>query len=465
MQKSSLLLFLTSCLLIPFLALCLFAYPSADDFGYTAQAPFWHSQWNLLRFWNGRYTANFLVLCNPFIYGSLLGYRLSAMLLLILVPVSIYTLLRSVWGKAFTVVQTLVFAFIISALIIDLLPSLAEGIYWYTGSVTYMLGAIVACFYTALVVRYYKGEIIIGRFIHLLLCMLLLIISIGFNEVQMLILLVAHLAVWLWVKKGKAGWSLAAAILPAICVVFSLLLILSPGNHVRGSYFTGNYRPFYSLGMTLLQMIRFCFGFATFGPLLLSGILFIPVSRILERRVPVFGILGRIKPLIWFATLLIILFLCIYPAYWGTGILGQHRTVNTACYFFVLMWFLLLHSLYVSYKPFDKYAALLSRKARLYLTIMLAAMLMFSGNSGTAIQEIATGKIKGFDREMKNRFSLIQEGVLGQRKELMVPVLQNRPQSLFVLDLQPDCNHWINQIEARFFGLNNICLDTNAIPH
>ena len=161
-----------------------------------------------------------------------------------------------------------------------------------------------------------------------------------------------------------------------------------------------------------------------------------------------------------FSLLWTILFLSIFPAYWGTGILGQHRTLNTACFFFVPAWFLFLHSIYTKIKLGEKMAGILNRPVQVCLTVLLASSLLFSGNSLTVLMDLATGKASGYDKEMNNRYSLIMAAKKQGMKEVSLSILQNKPQSLFVLDIQPGCTHWINRIQANFFGLTKICVDS-----
>jgi hypothetical protein len=74
--------------------------------------------------------------------------------------------------------------------------------------------------------------------------------------------------------------------------------------------------------------------------------------------------------------------------------------------------------------------------------------------------EFVTGKISAFDKEMNNRYTLIYEAQKNGIKVISLPPLQNKPNSLFVLDIQPGCNHWINQQEAQFYGLEKIYMDS-----
>ena len=76
--------------------------------------------------------------------------------------------------------------------------------------------------------------------------------------------------------------------------------------------------------------------------------------------------------------------------------------------------------------------------------------------------DFASGKITGFDREMNSRYALIDAAKKQGQTQISMHSLQNKPASLFVLDIQPGCNHWINEQFAQFYGLNKICCDSIA---
>lgn len=455
--KLTILLF--SFLIIPYIILCFYAHPVADDYNFTSASPFWNSQWKLFTEWNGRYSANFMAVANPMTFNSLFGYRLASLLILLFIPLSIFFILSVATGKSLSFFQKMVGSILLSAFILNLLPSLSEGIYWYAGSVSYTLGCIIALFYSGTVIMYYKRMFFVSGFVHICTCIILLFIAIGFNEVQMLLLLFAHFAIWMSIKKEERFRSFWFLML-LFCMLFSATVIFSPGNHFRETYFPDSHRPLSALLMTLLQMLRFFFMWVSYAPLLLGSIIFIPVSSKLNKRSALFQRLGKYRPLTMSSLLWIILFLSIFPAYWSTGILGQHRTLNTACFFFIPTWFLFLHSIYTRINWGGKITGVLHRPVQISLTILLAASLLFSGNSGTALMDFVTGKVSGFDKEMNDRYDKIIAAKKDGLKEISLSMLQNKPQSLFVLDIQPGCTHWINRIQANFFGLTKICVDS-----
>jgi hypothetical protein len=458
-KRNWLLAFVSALLILPYIILCFYAHPAADDYVIKPLSLFWVTQYHLYLYWNGRYSSNFLALLNPVLYNSLLGYRFVALIILILIPSAIYFVMRSITGRLFTSLQKITLSIIIASLILCMMPSLPEGIYWYSGSVTYLLGSLTALFYIGMVIRYQNGTFIINRVFHSMLCVVILAVAIGFNEVQMLILLFGHIAVWFTLKKEERFNSFYFALM-VFCILFSSLVLFSPGNQTREGYFPGNHGLLSSGVMTIIQMIRFFFSWVSYAPLLIASILFAPISYKLGKNSEYAAKLVSYKPIVYFAVLWITLFLCIFPPYWSTGILGQHRTLNTACFFFIPAWFLFLHSIYSRNVLAEKVSEVLPGTVQNTLTLFLVSSLLFSGNCGTALMDLSTGKAAGFDKEMKNRQTLTASAQKQGIAEISLPLITNKPASLFVLDLQPGCNHWSNDKYADFFGLKKVCCDS-----
>ncbi len=461
---SGLIILFLSLLFIPYIVLCFYAHPIADDYTYGPESPFWNTQLELYIHWNGRYIANFFIMANPILCNSsfatlLVVYRLSALILLMLVPVSILFFLNSAIAKAISGLKKVIGAIIISLLIVALLPSLPEGIDWYPGAMTYILGCIVAFIYAGMVIRYFNDAFFMNRIFHACLCILLLCIAVGFNEVQMLLLGFGHLLLFLSFKREGRFRSFGFVLL-VCCIVFSSFMFFAPGNHFRGEYFPNSHKFLTSTCMSVLQMFRFFFSFVSKGPLWIASILFAPISYKLSQSSPFFQRISRFKPFFLFSILWVVLFLCVFPAYWSTGILGQHRTLNTACFYFIPMWFLFLHSLYSKDNLSEKISNGITKPIKIGIITILLLSLLLTGNSGQALMELGAGKIVAFDKEMNLRYTLLEAAKKTGNKEVSLTPLQNKPSSLYVLDIQPGCNHWINQQQAHFFGLQKICGDS-----
>ncbi|MGP8217723.1 MAG: DUF6056 family protein [Bacteroidia bacterium] len=439
-------------LLIPYIILCYFAQPIADDLTYTVKTlhrGYLPAQLQDYFFWNGRYASNVLVLANPLIWGSLTCYRLAALALILLTPLSFYFFLSAWLGKSLSPRQKLLGALAFSALYFCIMPDLSEGIYWFTGSVTYQFGNIVAITYIGLATLYVQKRYIINGIFHASLCFLMLLIAIGFNEVLTLMLIVGHFIIYPLFRKDAE----LRPILAWMCVfslLFSLIMILAPGNVQRGGYFTGNYQIIHPLWMSALQVIRFFAKWVSSPALLLASLLFIPIGQKLYKESPIFRKLAALKLWQAFAILCIIIFLCVFPPYWGTGILGQHRTLNTACFFFIIAWFLFI---FIAFKQYD--FRLTTAHLRL-ITFLFIACLLLTGNSGRALIDLGNGKVSRFANEMDDRMTVLETAQKQQAKTVSLPTIQDRPSGIFVIDISDNPNNGINKSYAEYYGIEKV---------
>lgn len=391
------------------------------------------------------------------VWGSVMAYKLAAVALILLTPVTFYFFLSAFFKNEFSALQKLIGALAFTLLYFGLMPDIAEGIYWYTGAMTYVLANLLTLVYISFVAMYLQKRYIINRFIHGLKCIALLFIVIGFNEVNTLILIAGHAIVLMAIRKEKSLRP-ALFILSVLTTLFALIMILAPGNAQRGSYFTENYHMLHSLGMSVLQVARFFVKWVAFPPLLLASVLFIPIGQKLYGQSAFFRQLCGIKLWQVFLMLCGIIFLCVFPAYWGTGILGQHRTLNTASFFFIPVWFLFV---FIAAKQFGatNYAIAVPVKMQHMLVLIFMACLLFSGNSGSAIIELGSGEAYKYTAEMDARTTLLENAKAQNLKKLIMPSIKNRPACLFVLDASADPGNGINTSYAVYYGINTIETD------
>ena len=116
--------------------------------------------------------------------------------------------------------------------------------------------------------------------------------------------------------------------------------MLSPGNGTRQAMFPAHYQLAHSVGMSALQTLRFVSDWASSGTLLLATVVFAPMAAKLLGQHAQNPRRARWGFWLSVAGLLLVVPLGVFPAYWETGILGQHRTVNAAHFVFLILWFM-----------------------------------------------------------------------------------------------------------------------------
>jgi hypothetical protein len=328
--------------LTKYLRLAGYAHPVADDFCYAAKScglSLWDWSYSEWLNWNGRYASNLLMVHGPLTWSTdfLPGYRAVPVALIALTFLSCWLLLRRVTRHAFTTGQELTAALVFLLLYMNLMPDLGEGFYWYTGAVTYQLGSILLLLHLGLLLggsaKGWKGVSV------LLLNVVLAPVIVGMDEVHMLLMVGLHAGRMIWLVRERKGIASGLLLLAVVCGG-AALMYMAPGNAVRGSMFADTHLLLPSLGMSALQAVHFVGGWVLSPALLASSVLYIPVHHWLKEHIPGADRMLRLSPWPTAALPFLVIMACTFPAYWSTGILGQHRTVNVACLLFIPLWFL-----------------------------------------------------------------------------------------------------------------------------
>lgn len=438
------------------------SHPMADDFSYALKdvsLGAWNATLWEYQHWNGRYASNFLVLFGPIRMGfsGLWLYRMIPALLLLLTLAGAYAFLRAV-ATRMRRTDALLLALIWTALFTHLMPDMPEGFYWYTGSVSYQLPNALSLFAAALLVRGLRD----GKPWATVMAAPLLFFIVGCCEVSMAFAVLAALLLCAFpLVKGRRP--VTSLLLPALVVVIgAALMALAPGNEGRGSLFPLRHRLLPSLGMSALQTVRFGITWAACPALLLASALWLLHRHWLAERIPGLADGFGLRPWMTMAAVGGAIFLCAFPAYWSTGILGQHRTINTACFFFVPLWFLNL-SVVTIHVPRLRLSVHPRDLPRVTLVFAVLALLDLSatGNGGKAIGDIFTGRAERADAQLWLRYERLSKASAAPERIAEIPLISDPPKSIYVLDLRtPD--FLVNADYAAWFGLKQVRIEERA---
>ncbi len=434
-----------------------YAHPMADDLHYAAKdvsnGVASALQWEHAH-WNGRYASNILVLCGPMRAGldAIDFYRLVPVLLILATIASAFIFLLTFCRPWLSVQEVLTGSLVWTALYLHVMPAIAEGFYWYTAAVTYQLANILALIYLALVARLVRKP---SPWLVLVAALLLATLT-GFNEVLMLLLLTGHAG---WVifrllrKKAVPMW---CWVLLATVIVGATVMIIAPGNVERSAYFADRYRLLPSIGMSLLQTIRFGAVWLSSPAVLGLGALYILAHDRLSVRFPALGSGFGLKPWMTLTALPAVLFLCVFPAYWSTGILGQYRTVNVGCFLLLPLGFLHLSVWMTHSGPRPWAFRLRSQPVVIIATVFALAGLLFLRNGHRANLDLFTGRAAHSDRQLWQRYALLDAAP--KESVIIIPPIIDPPQSIFVLDIRRDPTFLQNTDYAEWFGLKEVRL-------
>jgi hypothetical protein len=409
-RLKNLVLLLLLLSLSPFLILSFFCHPAYDDFCNTTHIlinGFIERQVDIYNRGGGKYFATVLfTFCDPLTKESFWGYKASAFLIIILTFVAIYTLVVSFVESGVSRRDKLIAAAFLLALFSNQTPEITELYYFMTGAVVYQVGIILTLFFFALVNRL-SGQSKQVKLWMTILCCVLIVAIVGSNETSMLILamLIFMVTIHLWLKWSEERWRWL--VFSLVTIVCSAVVILAPGNAARAAhYLTPDQHQFgYAVRMSVLQEISFLSIWLSNLAFILSTIIFIPLaakladsSRFLKNI--------RVHPLISSVLLLVLLFIGFFPAYWAQGVMGQHRTVATVYFFFLLGWFLNLVILmnYLQAKRGWTVARLPNYVYVIGVSIILCTLL-FANNTRVAFADLVRGRAYRYDRAVNERYS------------------------------------------------------------
>jgi uncharacterized protein DUF6056 len=447
---------------LPYFYLCFFANPSADDFSLSGQAmqnDFLHLMYHNYFFWNGRYISNIFIYLNPLVFGSFGAYKMVPFLIIILLVIVNYCFINQLFDKQ-TKQLKIIIAFILSLLFIHNMPIISEGIYWFTGAVIYLLGIIFVLFYFSYLIRIFrKTHTIISQ----LFLTLLLLVSCGFNEVLTLLIVffLAIVSLTFHIKKLPKRNIIITQFL--FSCFFASLMIFSPGNEYRQVAYDNAHNFSYSLIYSVLQVGRFSLKWLFSIPLVAASILYLEFNKNMRKENSLFSNSFYINRWVSLLLLFVIIFICVFPAYWATGILGQHRTLNVAYFFFLIIWFVSLTAWYNHYQKELKFS--FKKKTKIILMSFLFVGIIFTGNGYVSLFDVFSGSANNYNKQMTNRFERLkaQKNIKGEI--IVFPIINNPPKSLFTSEITNNPKEWTNQAYNLYFDIDkkNIVLEQNEL--
>lgn len=438
--------------------LALFVHPFADDFSYAVagmRSPLLERLLHEYGSWNGRYFSNILLLRGPLTLGlhdGLQLYRLAAIGLMLLTGLAAYHALRSLFRRSLDrgIIATIALLFLL--LYLHLMPDASEGFYWYTGAMTYQLPNALSLFLLANWIRVIRHEVKPGWSWALSQGVLIVIIA-GCNELHMAYLVLFHAV--LLVMRGRARhkvdpWVLVMLV---VSVVAAIIVAVAPGNGTRGALFPQRHEPALTMFFSLAQTARFTLQWIFSIPFLLCSYILL-----VGRRWAIGA--GVVRPLArpwnkWVALALPfgLVMGAMVVTYWPTGMLGQHRTVNVALFYFLpaWAWALIVWDQQVFQRCSWWPAHGPARHILRWTWVVLVAALFLLGRDRHVTADLLSGRVERYDRLMHDRYGLVDLAIREGRDRVELPFIE-APAGLRVVPLDTSPDHWINRSMADHFG-------------
>ena len=460
-------------LLLPFLLLSFFVWPSSDDYAlavmYEGNGSFWGVLKALYGDWGGRYSAWLGALPGPYLVKNLWFYRLLVAATLVLLGLSVRWfwkgLLAGVPHKSIHSLAAGVFLL----LWFQVMPGTADSLYWYSGMVVYTWPLIVFFFLAGGMLR--SSTAMPLKILFFPATFLL----VGFNEIAAVTALLLIAAWWLMTGQKEQLW-LKISLLLVVIAGLSLLLF-SPGNARRMAHFANNSNFWDALHISLISLGKlnaihlqsislWLVVLLVFPWLHLIGM---PASSSDEKRAagpPRW--LRHINPVMVFIGGQTILWGLLFIPAWSMGINPPLRVYNFLSPFWLLWLVGLLTAIRHHYgKNAVKDWPVFQGRGLKAMVLLVAFSLMvnfvkipggemvFGGNVPMAWHDLAFRAVP-YSNAMHQREALLDEALLKGDTALILPPLHNPPGTIHFLDIFPDPDHWINRLVAEYYGLEEI---------
>ncbi len=452
---------------ISLIILSFFAQPQADDFGFANSLnkfDWLGSQINWYKTWFGRFSStmliisglyvDFTILCKVFPILILSGYLFAFYLISGKLFVEIPNLLR--WILAFS------FMF----LFVSEMPSLSQGVYWFTAAATYAVANILMIIFFALFDSFHKTT----GYIALILSGVFII---GSNETAMLVLMVFVCAELLINIKEKKLW-----LILAIFAACSLIVALSPGNTLRSQMFEQNHNLLVAVLKSSKTMILLITKWLCNPLLWIVMALFIYLRAKFKLKI----VTTNIKSGIIIFFMLFLIFCTLFPAFWSVNGRPPERALNTS---YLIFLFLVVYSV-----CFGKIGGFMEKamNKKLFLSVLsgwlivniyigsldlpqrkdfsfylkhpreAAHFILISTNQNNWIDvyaDLFSGKAANYRKTMLEREEKIKNYKGGL---ICLPKAEKIPRSIIYQDLTEDSGQWINKVFAEYHHLEKVAL-------
>lgn len=288
MQKyARIALILLAISLIPIIWISFYDHPFEDDYNYgTLTRIAWMESHNLIALlkaavqtssdkyltWQGSFTGCFMMSLQAGIFGDQY-YFLSIWLVLAIFLGGLWYFLKTILAKCLHTGKyefQIVFS-LISILCLNLIPSSAEGIFWYNGAFYYTGYFGLVLLLIGMCIRIFNGTMKVKPWKIILISLLALFIGGGNMSTNLIMLLtLLYLLIYAFLSKKKKDYLPLFPV--AVCAIAGFLLnVTAPGNAIREN----GYASGYSFSQTiLLSFQRGCTQIETYSSVMVLVVYF-----------------------------------------------------------------------------------------------------------------------------------------------------------------------------------------------
>lgn len=466
---------------VPLLILSFYNHPSADDYMYAMDTyHVWnetHSIWSLLKQavvtsadfyqnWQGLYASAFVLALQPAIFGE--GYyALTGFLMLAIIYGGNICFAYYVLHKRLqcTRLESVACGAVLSFVMVQWIPSVVQGLYWYNGTMNYVLFFAILEMFVCALIQIQMGQDRVRNIRNSVLSVVLGVLLAGGNHITAFMGILTAVAIFaVSILSKERGRMLRSGIALVATVGGFLVNVSSPGTKIRQSNFSntpGAVSTIISAVKTGTKMIDSWMGLAV----IIAFLLFLPMALNMGKRIVEeknfsfrYPLLVLICSIGWCCAML-----C--PPIYAMGTTGDLRIVNLIYFSFVLLLFVdgfYLCGWYVARQI--KQGNQIS-KVQFSITWCLSVLVLLLGvfiscgekmSSYQAWLSIKSGEAAQYSMEADVRYEILCSS---EGEDVLLQPFSTYPYLLFFEDITEDATNWKNRYMADYFDLNSVRLE------
>lgn len=457
--------------ILPFILICIYVHPHYDDYYLVNELAgrnifeatiYWYNNWT------GRFSAIFIDSILAHGTTHIFIYRIYPLVIIFLwlftFTAFFYTLLSKI---GVNLKKAFLFSLCFFVLFLYKIPEVTTALYYATCAYTCSLGTIatINLLTILLALRDKKG---IKKFLFLIIGSILSIFIGGSYEPVLLMgsgfLSMAFLV--LLFKKNKNAPHLLLFI--ALIIISGMLMILAPGNKVRGGTHLLNITaPHLINSLTHSGVFAFNLIINTLqNPvLLLSTFLFVPIAYNISEKDSSLRDLLDINPLLSLLAIFVIATVGFFPLVWTEGLVLP-RVTNQIYLFIYVQWFIFIQTLLI-YLSKKNVVFNLSDNLLYSIKVMLVICLIPSLTNktvGRAYSDLLT-KAPEYSRQLNKRYATIENLKKEGKSNIVVSPLfhDSRKYPLTIYynyqELTKDPSNLTNKIYANYWKVDSITIE------
>jgi hypothetical protein len=460
-------------ILLPFVVLCFYTFPSADDFSsafMVREAGFWDYQRLIYTNWTGRYTANILEALNPMIWGWEWGYKLVPLLMMGLLYFAFRAFSISISGNSYSKKDLSLASLVFFGIYLNIFPGISEGLYWMTGVIEYLLANILTLLMLAVLIKI-NGEFAnrMKRMFMMLIAIILAIAIVGLNEISVLLIfeIVSLYLIFIYVFHRKMNLQGIGILL--VIVGGAIFEVTAPGNFERMKQFDQNFSLLPALWGALKSLMKLAGIFIQNPPFLILSLLFLPLAMREPKEGSVLSEILRIKPWLLLIVSVLILYSLYLPSYLGMGINPPMRVHALIALVFIILWMINLFAgvqrlrikgiKEINLPPWAVYFLIICVFIFVATDFVKepAGAVHYRGNIARAWSDMIF-RAPSYNKQMNSRIQEIETIQKSQSDIVYVNPIKDPPSTIFFVDMTDDTENWINFSVSKYYGCGPVAL-------